>query len=87
MRSASAVVRAQNLLPIAPELSQLSVASCSLSVPQVWIVKVSPSDSASAVLAQCHSQGQCHCLHSAVLQLALLLTSHKAHFECRIPGS
>lgn len=84
MRSASAVVRAQNLLPIAPELSQLSVASCSLSVPQVWIVKVSPSDSASAVLAQCHSQGQCH---SAVLQLALLLTTHKAHFECRIPGS
>ena len=40
VRSASAVVIEQNLLPTAPELSRLSVASCSLSVPQVWIVKV-----------------------------------------------
>ena len=32
--------RARILLPSAPEVSRLSVASCSLSVPRLWIVKV-----------------------------------------------
>ena len=54
VRSASAVVIEQNLLPTAPELSRLSVASCSLSVPQVGIVKVSLSG--------------CHCFHIVASQ-------------------